>query len=125
MCGNLKDKSLIHNFLNYSCLLFVEKEDVFETLNLRNTLICRCDTQDSFEKERRLSKQSERQLQDIITSLREQLARPSQTETDAVNELTKLKHRHYNEVSDLKNQVCCVYCSFYRSFVIVLVVLSS
>ena len=61
--------------------------------------------QESFEKERRLSKQSERQLQDIITSLREQLSRPSQTESDAVNELTKVKHRHFNEVSDLKNQV--------------------
>ena len=57
------------------------------------------------DKERRLSKQSERQLQDIITSLREQLARPSQTESDAVNELNKLKHRHHNEVADLKNQV--------------------
>ena len=62
--------------------------------------------QESFDKERRLSKQSEAQLQEIIHSLREQLSRPSQTESDAVNELTKLKHRHYNEVNELKNQVC-------------------
>ncbi|XP_063694288.1 centriole and centriolar satellite protein OFD1-like [Bolinopsis microptera] len=60
---------------------------------------------ESFDKERRLSQQSETQLQEIIYSLREQLSRPSQTESDAVNELTKLKHRHYNQVNELKNQV--------------------
>ena len=57
------------------------------------------------ETERGMSGQSERQLQDIITSLRDQLSRPSQTECDAVNSLNSFKHKQFNEMGDLKNQV--------------------
>lgn len=62
-------------------------------------------TQTNIEKERSLSSQSEKQLQEIISSLRDQLSRPSQAECEAVNSLTSLKHKHFNETEEMKNQV--------------------